>query len=109
MVPSPAPFLAISLLLSGQIPRGEGPKKDRFGSPTAATQRPTPQPDEDHIAVGTGQTGMWTVLTLDINEALARAAGQLTRGFTDEECRVYRIDPCPTIDQVRVAALRGDG
>jgi WD40 repeat protein len=65
--------------------------------------------DEDHIAVGTGQTGMWTVISLDIQEVLVHAADQLTRAFTDEECRIYRIDPCPTLDQIRVAASRTGG
>lgn len=65
--------------------------------------------DQDHIAVGTGQTGLWTSLTFDFDEVLVRAGDQLTRSFTTDECRIYRIDPCPSLDQVRATARGDDG
>lgn len=51
--------------------------------------------DESHIVVGTSE-GLWTTLTLDVEELRQLAASRLTRGFTTEECTDYRIDPCPT-------------
>ena len=58
--------------------------------------------DDDHIAVGTGTTGTWGTITLDFNEVVANATGQLTRSFTAEECHTYRIDPCPTLQEIRL-------
>ena len=57
--------------------------------------------DEQHIAVGTGQGGTWGVITLDFGEVIEQARAQLTRTFTDDECRIYRIDPCPTLEEIR--------
>ncbi len=50
--------------------------------------------DDDHIVVATN-TGLWTTLTLDLAELQDLARSRLTRGFTADECAVYRIDPCP--------------
>lgn len=60
--------------------------------------------DNNHIVVGTGSTGTWGMLTLDFDEVVHRAADQLTRSFTDEECRIYRIDPCPTLEEAQSGA-----
>jgi WD40 repeat protein len=57
--------------------------------------------DNDHIAVATGSSGTWDTVTLDFTEVVERAAGQLTRTFNDGECRVYRIDPCPTLAEIQ--------
>lgn len=54
--------------------------------------------DESHIVVGTSE-GLWTTLTLNVEELRQLAASRLTRGFTTEECNDYRIDPCPTDEQ----------
>jgi WD40 repeat protein len=50
--------------------------------------------DEEHLLVGTSG-GLWTVLTLDVDELIDLARSRLTRGFTSQECAAYRIDPCP--------------
>ncbi|HVR33737.1 MAG TPA: WD40 repeat domain-containing protein, partial [Acidimicrobiia bacterium] len=52
--------------------------------------------DEAHIVVGTA-TGLWTTITLDLDELKDLAASRLTRGFAPEECETYRIDPCPDL------------
>ncbi|MGB9358960.1 MAG: BTAD domain-containing putative transcriptional regulator [Acidimicrobiia bacterium] len=55
--------------------------------------------DGDHIVAGAGST--WTIVTLDFDEVVEHAAAQLSRTFSDEECRIYRLDPCPTLDEIR--------
>ena len=59
--------------------------------------------DEQHLAVGTS-AGLWTTLTLDVDELRALAVSRLTRGLTQDECDVYLLDPCPE----PVAILEGD-
>lgn len=67
---------------------------------------PVPNPsdghwlDDTHIAVGT-TTGLWTTLTLDLDELTDLALSRLSRSFTPEECAIYKIDPCPTLDDLR--------
>ncbi|HKX74923.1 MAG TPA: WD40 repeat domain-containing protein, partial [Acidimicrobiia bacterium] len=56
--------------------------------------------DEKHIVVGTTR-GLWTTLTLDLDELQEIGASRLTRSFTPEECEVYRIDPCPGLEAIR--------
>ena len=56
--------------------------------------------DNNHIAVNTTQ-GLWTTLTLDIDDLIDLALDRLSRGFTEEECAIYRIDPCPTLDEMK--------
>lgn len=51
--------------------------------------------DESHIVVGTSE-GLWTTLTLDVDELRQLAESRLTRGFTVEECADYLIEPCST-------------
>lgn len=50
--------------------------------------------DDQHILVGT-HDGVWTTLTLDVDELIDLARSRLSRGLTSEECTVYRIEPCP--------------
>lgn len=56
--------------------------------------------DETHIVIGAA-TGLWTTVTLDLEELKDLAVSRLTRSFTPEECEVYRIDPCPTLEAIR--------
>ena len=49
--------------------------------------------DEDHIAVATRE-GLWTVVTLDLEELRWIARDQLHRELTADECRTYRIESC---------------
>ncbi len=59
--------------------------------------------DNNHVAVGTGSTGTWGIITLDFDEVVQHAANQLTRSFTADECRIYRLQPCPTLEDIRAA------
>jgi hypothetical protein len=56
--------------------------------------------DEDHVLVGT-QTGAWATISLLDGDLIASAKAALTRSFTRDECTIYRIDPCPTLEQMR--------
>jgi WD40 repeat protein len=55
--------------------------------------------DEAHVVVGTA-SGLWTTITLDLDELKDLAASRLTRGFTADECETYRIDPCPDLTSI---------
>ncbi len=41
------------------------------------------------------------VMTIDIPELLDIARSRVTRGFTDDECVTYHIDPCPDLETIR--------
>ena len=56
--------------------------------------------DETHIVIGAA-TGLWTTITLDLEELKDLAVSRLTRGFTAEECQTYRIDPCPGLETIK--------
>jgi WD40 repeat protein len=56
--------------------------------------------DETHIVIGAA-TGLWTTITLDLDELKDLAVSRLTRGFTAEECETYRIDPCPSLETIK--------
>jgi WD40 repeat protein len=56
--------------------------------------------DETHLVLGT-TTGLWTTVTLDLEELKDLAVSRLTRGFTAEECETYRIDPCPNLETIK--------
>jgi WD40 repeat protein/DNA-binding SARP family transcriptional activator len=58
---------------------------------------------DDHHLLATGAQGPMVVLTLELDELLATARDRLTRGFSDEECSVYALDPCPTLRDLRGA------
>jgi hypothetical protein len=55
--------------------------------------------DEATLLVGTN-TGIWAKVSLDPNDLIASAAAGVTRGFTTDECTTYRIDPCPTLEEI---------
>jgi DNA-binding SARP family transcriptional activator/WD40 repeat protein len=56
--------------------------------------------DEETLVVGTGN-GPWTVVTLDPDRLLGAVKASLRRGFTDDECSLYEIEPCPTLEELR--------
>ena len=57
--------------------------------------------DEDrHVVVGTAD-GKVLVLTLDTDELVSIASERLTRGLSDDECQLYGIDPCPTLEEIK--------
>ena len=43
----------------------------------------------------------WQVLSLDPDLVIAEARHGLNRTFTADECSTYRIDPCPTLEEMR--------
>jgi WD40 repeat protein len=45
--------------------------------------------------------GTWTTVSLDPAQLVHDLASRLTRSFTDRECQTFRIDPCPTLDEIR--------
>jgi hypothetical protein len=57
--------------------------------------------DERHLLVTSMVDGTLRKVTTDTAELLDIARSRVTRTFTDTECAVYRIDPCPTLDEVR--------
>ena len=40
-------------------------------------------------------------ITLDYQRLLGLASDRVDRAFTAAECSTYRIDPCPTLDEIR--------
>ncbi|MDH3308035.1 MAG: hypothetical protein OEO77_11020, partial [Acidimicrobiia bacterium] len=56
--------------------------------------------DDDTIAIGTFE-GVWTNLDIGLDSLLDLARSSLLRSFTEQECLTYRIDPCPTLDEMR--------
>lgn len=46
----------------------------------------------------------YEILTIDSTELVQIARDRITRGFTDQECEFYRLDPCPTLEELREAA-----
>ena len=56
--------------------------------------------DDESVLIGTFP-GEWVRLSLDNDEIVAEAAAGLLRTFTDQECAAYRIDPCPSLEELR--------
>jgi hypothetical protein len=56
--------------------------------------------DEETLVVGTSN-GPWTVVTLDPDKLLGAARASLRRGFTEAECSLYEIDPCPSLEELQ--------
>lgn len=56
--------------------------------------------DESHIMVVT-LDGEILIFTLDPEELKSIALDRLTRGLSEEECSIYDIDPCPTLEEMR--------
>jgi WD40 repeat protein len=57
--------------------------------------------DERHLLVTSMVDGTLRKVTTDTAELLDIARSRVTRTFTDTECSVYRIDPCPSLEEVR--------
>ncbi len=56
--------------------------------------------DDLNIVVGTTSGGIGTI-SLSTEEFLSETRDRLRRSFTSQECETYRIDPCPTLDEIR--------
>ena len=55
---------------------------------------------EDLLLLGT-QNGAWATVSLATEDLIASARAGVTRSFTPEECATYRIDPCPTLEEMQ--------
>jgi hypothetical protein len=56
--------------------------------------------DGDHV-VFAPMSGHLYGITLNFDELLEIARSRLNRGFDAVECVQYRIDPCPTLEEMR--------
>jgi WD40 repeat protein len=59
--------------------------------------------DDGHLLV-IPQGRPAAVVTTDISELIYIARSRIPRGFTDDECATYHLDPCPNL-----AAIKGGG
>ena len=57
--------------------------------------------DEETFLVGTAFPARWVSVSLDVAGLDQAGRDSVTRSFTDAECSEYRIDPCPTLDEIR--------
>ena len=57
--------------------------------------------DTQHLLVTALHTGELRKVSSDTEELLGIARTRVTRGFTETECTTYRIDPCPTLEEIR--------
>jgi WD40 repeat protein len=47
------------------------------------------------------RSGSWRTVSLDTDELVRHVWSRLTRSFTAGECQSFRIDPCPSLDELR--------
>jgi len=57
--------------------------------------------DNETVIVTAGNSGAMYLMTLNDGALLPVARNRLTRTFSDQECTIYKIDPCPTLDDIR--------
>ena len=57
--------------------------------------------DEETLLLGTSFPARWITVSLTEENLAADAARGLTRGFSEQECVTYRIDPCPSLEEMR--------
>jgi WD40 repeat protein len=57
--------------------------------------------DGTHLSVTSTATGELHRVTIDPEELFDIARTRLTRSFTETECATYRIDPCPTLEDIQ--------
>ena len=55
----------------------------------------------DRLAVFLAEGVEYLDVSLNVDDLVAEATQRLTRSFSIEECAVYQIDPCPTLEQIR--------
>ena len=57
--------------------------------------------NESEIVIG-DRHGLWARLSLEFDDLIGRALDSLeVRPLSEQECLTYRIDPCPTLDELR--------
>ena len=57
--------------------------------------------DEETMLLGTWFPARWVTVSINAAELDDDARRGVTRSFTEAECALYRIDPCPTLDEIR--------
>jgi WD40 repeat protein len=57
--------------------------------------------DGDQKLLVTSSQGPVQILTLDWDELIAVGRSRVVRTFSEDECRIYRIEPCPTLEMIR--------
>jgi hypothetical protein len=55
---------------------------------------------DDSLLVGTID-GRWDQLSLDVQDLVAQARDRLRRSFSEVECELYGIDPCPSLEDIQ--------
>jgi WD40 repeat protein len=56
--------------------------------------------DDETVVVGTND-GVFGTLSISTEAFLESTRAALGRSFTPQECELYRIDPCPSLDEMR--------
>jgi hypothetical protein len=56
--------------------------------------------DEETLLIGTN-TGLFGTISISTPDFVENTRASLRRSFTAQECAIYRIDPCPTLAQIR--------
>ena len=56
--------------------------------------------DDEKMIVGTNN-GVFGVLSVATHELVEKTRAALRRTFTGQECELYRITPCPTLEEIR--------
>ena len=56
--------------------------------------------DDETVVIGTN-TGQFGVVSLSTEDFLAKTRAGLRRGLTESECLTYRVDPCPSLEELR--------
>lgn len=55
--------------------------------------------DDTNLLIGTS-TGVFAMVSRDLDQLGDIAAASLTRSYTAEECSTFGIDPCPTLEEI---------
>ena len=55
---------------------------------------------KDRVLLGT-QTGVWATVSLLTEDLIDSARAGVTRSFSPDECETYRIDRCPTLEEIQ--------
>jgi WD40 repeat protein len=56
--------------------------------------------DDETLVIGT-RDGIFGTVSLSTDELVDRTRAGLRRSFTPQECLTYRIDPCPTLEEIK--------
>jgi DNA-binding SARP family transcriptional activator/WD40 repeat protein len=81
-------------------------RSDVFEPPPLLDKIPAQTPSEaawlgeDRLAVFLAYDAKYLELSLSVEDLVAYARSRLTRSFTVGECSTYKIDPCPTLEEI---------